>query len=142
MSLEYLNHFPLSILAYLESIDITLTIRDGQLFGRRGSSEEIRNLVRDNKAELMAVMMKVCPSCGSPLCETDNERYRAMQCSSDVVCYAEVHNKNLGQPWFIEIRGVKPEQCADCGSPNNGPYKWCDKCWLKIIEEDAAESAA
>lgn len=139
MSLDHLNHFPLSILVHLESISITLTIRDGQLFGKRGSTEEIRNLVRDNKAELIAVLMKVCPGCGSALRETDNERYRAMQCSSDAVCYAEVHNKNLGQPMFIGSGGVKPERCADCGGHNNGPYKYCDKCWLKIIDADGKE---
>jgi len=134
---------PLELLEHLEATGYRLRLKDGRLYGPPGLAPEIVELVKYHKSSLIALITHQCPLCNQPIREalnTDNVLY--IECVSDPAHFAHAMPKHRGM-MFLTSGGVKPEKCVQCGLPNDGPYKYCGACWLKLIEEDmAAQSEA
>jgi len=132
---------PLRLLAELEAAGFKLSVRDGKIHGPVGMlTEEAKEAVRENKEALIALISFQCPRCNQPLRGYEEDHFKSVQCPLDITHFYELMNKNFGEPMYLTTDGKKPERCQDCGGYNNGPYKWCDRCWLKIIEADEKES--
>lgn len=128
---------PLELLAHLEAQGYRLRVKDGKIFGPRGMEPELAALVKENKNSLIALMTYQCPICNQPIrtvMNTENVLY--IECPTEPIHFAHHMPRKRGQPSFVSTGGIRPEKCVECAGPNNGPWKYCDACWLKAIGDD------